>query len=345
MNHIKTNFIEIKDFKYSEEILKWRNNKLTRANSINQEIISVSQHTSWLDSKIKSSETLLLLHFVDSKPCGLVKLDKLDDATFGISINLNPDFRGKKISSRIISASLHYLIKLEKQSKIKILASIKPSNTASIKSFERSGFKEIKNEAFNDLLLFSKDLNKIKNILFLGYFSNETSLIKYIKNKGYLVTFENSKLGLEGLKEFDFIISYGYRHILTKEQLDFCKQPPINLHISYLPYNRGSHPNFWAYYDKTPHGITIHNIDTGIDTGKLLLQKEIELTTDMTFRSSYQELRNEIEKLFKDNIDNLFYSTLKPYQNNFIGSFHLVKDLPSDVDWDLTIDQYKKKII
>ena len=53
---------------------------------------------------------MLLMHFFESKPCGLIKLDKLDQNNFGISINLNPKFRGKKLSSLIISKSLHYLI-------------------------------------------------------------------------------------------------------------------------------------------------------------------------------------------------------------------------------------------
>tara|TARA_B100001564_G_scaffold226618_1_gene191075 strand:- start:12760 stop:13803 length:1044 start_codon:yes stop_codon:yes gene_type:complete len=339
----KTTFVEINDFKFSSEILEWRNDEITRLNSINQDIISPSEHKNWLSSKIKSRETMLLMHFFESEPCGLIKLDKLDKNNFGISINLNPEFRGKKLSSLIISKSLHYLIKQGEDSNINILASIKHSNIPSIKSFERSGFKQIVNENSKELLLFKKNLKRISNILFLGYSSNETSLIEHLKNLGYDVTFENTKLENTALKKYDFVISYGYRHILTKEHLLHSKQPPINLHISYLPFNRGSHPNFWAYYDKTPHGVTIHQIDEGIDTGLLLLQKKIELNDDMTLRTSYYLLREEIEKLFIDNTDNLLYSTLKTYRNNFPGSFHLVKDLPKDVDWDLTINQYKDK--
>ena len=178
------------------------------------------------------------------------------------------------------------------------------------------------------------------NILFLGYSSNETS-IEHLKNLGYDVTFENTKLESTALKKYDFVVSYGYRHILRKN-IYSSKQPPINLHISYLPFKEVP-PNFWAYYDKTPHGVTIHQIDEGIDTGLLLLQKKIELNDEMTLRTSYYLLREEIEKLFIDNTDNLLYSTLKTYRNTFPGSFHLVKDLPKDVNWDLTINQYKDK--
>ena len=36
----KTTFVEINDFKFSSEILEWRNDEITRLNSINQDIIS-----------------------------------------------------------------------------------------------------------------------------------------------------------------------------------------------------------------------------------------------------------------------------------------------------------------
>ena len=49
----------------------------------------------------------------------------------------------------------------------------------------------------------------------------------------------------------------------------------INLHISYLPYNRGAHPNFWSFVENTPSGVSIHQVDSGIDTGKIVIQKQI----------------------------------------------------------------------
>jgi hypothetical protein len=342
VNDNKLTFIEIQNFEYSLEILEWRNDELTRKNSINESIINQNDHELWLKSNIDSKDTLLLMYFYNSEPCALIKLDKLDQEKFGISINLNPELRGKKLSSLIVRSSLHYLRKIYDSIEINILASIKPFNLPSIKSFERSGFIKIDNKDSNELLLFSKKLNKVEKILFLGYSSDETELVLFLKDCGFEVVCKNSKLENDGLVGFDYIISYGYRHIITESQLLAAKQPPINLHISYLPYNRGSHPNFWAYYDGTPHGVTIHRIDKGIDTGSILLQKKVDLKKDLSFRASYHQLRSEIEKLFIENVDNLIYSTLKPFNNTFAGTFHLVKDLPKNVDWDLTIKQFKR---
>jgi len=342
MQSSETSYIEILNHEYSSEILDWRNDKITRKNSINENFIDKNDHDLWLKSKIESNETILLMHFYNNEPCALIKLDNINRGKYGISININPKFRGKKLSSPIINQSLHYLVKSQDLDEILVHASIKPFNTPSIKSFERSGFIKIENKNSNELLLFSKKLSKVKKILFLGYSQKETKLINFLKGYSYEVVHKDTKLERDGLAGYDFIVSYGYRHIITENQLSFCKQPPINLHISYLPYNRGAHPNFWAYYENTPHGVTIHRIDKGIDTGPILLQKKIDLDENISFRVSYHQLRSEIEELFMNNVDNLIFSTLKPFNNSFPGSFHLVKDLPKNVNWDLNIKQFNR---
>jgi folate-dependent phosphoribosylglycinamide formyltransferase PurN len=50
----------------------------------------------------------------------------------------------------------------------------------------------------------------------------------------------------------------------------------INAHTSILPEYRGSRSEFWQCYNEDYRnvGITIHFIDKGIDTGKILFQKQ-----------------------------------------------------------------------
>jgi len=68
----------------------------------------------------------------------------------------------------------------------------------------------------------------------------------------------------------DFIVSFGYRHILKEPILRSVARPIINIHISYLPWNRGADANFWSWFKHTPKGVSIHEIDAGIDTGPVL---------------------------------------------------------------------------
>ena len=334
----KTKQFEIlKNSKYESTILEWRNDEITRKNSINQEIVTKDDHKKWLSNQLSKNETILIMHFYNSLPAGLIKLDYLQNNNYGISINLNPKFRGMKLSSQFIKESLHFLIENEKKESLNVLASIKPHNIPSIKTFTNCGFTLKDAKYQNDLQLFSINLIKTNNVLLLGYPKNENPLIDFLTSKKFNVQNTHKKLDIKSLAEYDLVISYGYRHILSEKQLSYCKQDPLNLHISLLPWNRGAHPNFWAFYDKTPHGVSIHKIDRGVDTGEILIQKEVFFDGDITLKDSYFKLRLEIEKLFISNYKNLIYKTMKPFRVDIEGSFHLSSQLPDNIDWNKSI--------
>ena len=334
------NFEILKNNKYEKEILSWRNDPTTRQNSINQEVISVKNHKEWIKSQIENMQTKLIMHFADNMPAGLVKLDNLNKNEFGVSINLNPDFRGKKLSSRFINNSLHHLLENQSEKEIEVLASIKPNNFASINAFERSGFTLRDRDYQENLYLFSKKLIKVEKILFLGYSEEKTNLIDHLKDLNFEVDNISNKIKSDLFENYDLVISYGYRYILSKQQLDKCMQEPINLHTSYLPWNRGAHPNFWAFYDNTPHGVSIHLIDEGIDTGKILLQKLVKFNKGISFYDSYKQLGKEMEKLFINNSLDLVYNTIKPFETKLEGSFHVTSQLPKDINWKMNIKEY-----
>ena len=106
-------------------------------------------------------------------------------------------------------------------------------------------------------------------ILYLGY--KDCKLYEFLKKNSFLTQTEN-KITVNDVKDVDHVISFGYKHIIKENIINACKNKIINLHISYLPYNKGANPNFWSFLDNTPKGVTIHYIDKGIDTGDILLQ-------------------------------------------------------------------------
>ena len=128
-------------------------------------------------------------------------------------------------------------------------------------------------------------MNK-KGILFLGYSESETPIVSFLKDYGYEVEVFNGKVS--DLSEFELVVSFGYKHILTKATLSTANRDPINLHTSFLPFNRGMHPNFWSHYENTPSGVTIHHIDSGIDTGDIIVQKRVNFSSsETTFRQTW----------------------------------------------------------
>ena len=54
-------------------------------------------------------------------------------------------------------------------------------------------------------------------------------------------------------------------------------------------------------YRGTPSGISIHQIDEGIDTGGIIFRKKILIDAENhTFRTSYELLKSELEILLKE---------------------------------------------
>lgn len=185
--------------------------------------------------------------------------------------------------------------------------------------------------------LVKKVPNRRSKVLFLGYSEEKTTLINDLININCEVWHTEEKI--KSTSGFDLAISYGYRHILKKEIIESSAAPIINLHISYLPWNRGAHPNFWSFYDSTPSGVSIHLIDENIDTGPILYQKYVNFSGDeKTFSQTYSRLILEIEQLFKENIEYIAAKTFVATPQRRKGSYHSASDLPEDFNgWESNI--------
>ena len=175
-------------------------------------------------------------------------------------------------------------------------------------------------------------------ILFLGYDRTVTGLVDRLEKAGCAV--DQSADPVKNLQKWDLTISFGFRHIIKKDVIESAPRPPINLHIGYLPFNRGTHPNFWAFYDGTPSGVTIHEIDDGIDTGPILVQEPIVFPQELTtFETTHAYLLQKIETLFAQNIDDILTGTLKPRAQRGKGTYHRASDLPEGFPgWSENID-------
>ncbi len=175
-------------------------------------------------------------------------------------------------------------------------------------------------------------------VLFLGYGRDQTRLIDSLIAEGCEVWHTDERL--QTISDFDAVVSFGYRHILRPETIASSAVPIINLHISYLPWNRGAHPNFWSFFDGTPAGVTIHLIDAGVDTGPILFQRRTALPPgDTTFAHTYRTLINDLESLFEENIEALIDGAVTPVAQTGAGSHRRSSELPADfAGWDATID-------
>jgi methionyl-tRNA formyltransferase len=93
---------------------------------------------------------------------------------------------------------------------------------------------------------------------------------------------EEFRAQLTALKP-EAIIVVGYGRILPQWLIDLPRLGNLNLHASLLPKYRGAAPIQWAIAEgESVTGVTIMRIDAGLDTGDILLQRELAIDQDDT---------------------------------------------------------------
>jgi methionyl-tRNA formyltransferase len=134
--------------------------------------------------------------------------------------------------------------------------------------------------------------------------------------------------------EVGLSVQFGY--ILEPSFFEIFPRGCLNLHSSLLPYNRGAHPNVWSIVEGTPAGVTLHAIDSGVDAGPILAQREVEVEPVDTGKTLYHKLERAALELFVEAWPSFKEGRLVPRDQAVQeGSAHRVRDLESLGEIDL----------
>lgn len=121
------------------------------------------------------------------------------------------------------------------------------------------------------------------------------------------------------LKQFqaDIFVVAAFGQILSKEILDMPKFGCINIHASLLPKYRGAAPIQWAIIDgEEKTGITIQQMNEGVDTGDILLQKEYTILPDETGFGLFDRLCTLGAESVVEALDKIKAGTVSPRKQN-----------------------------
>lgn len=139
-----------------------------------------------------------------------------------------------------------------------------------------------------------------------------------------------------GRYRYDWIVSYGFRQMIPPAILQAYPDRVVNLHISFLPWNRGADPNYWSWVDGTPKGVTLHYVDDGMDTGDIIAQGRLPdvAPPGATLASTYADLRRAADDLFASVWPDLRNGRAPRTKQPEGGSIHRKADLPHlDAGW------------
>ena len=209
------------------------------------------------------------------------------------------------------------------------------------------------------LVLFGNDNSKVKlsiNILkYLNALNNKKNeyhflnldrankLDKFISKNLIKIKFYNFEKKLQK-NEYDWLLSIWSSKIYKKKFLSKFRNN-LNLHPSYLPYNRGKDPYCWSIYNSTPIGVTIHKMSSKIDKGNIYIRKKINIPFPKTSYDVYLKSLLEIQKLFIKNWKKIKTGKIKLKKINYNKKLNLRKNYIKHTFLNLDIKNKKNDII
>jgi len=150
---------------------------------------------------------------------------------------------------------------------------------------------------------------------------------------------------LKGIRP-EFIIVVAYGRILPPEILRVPERYCINVHASLLPRYRGAAPIQWAIINgESITGVTTMVMDEGLDTGDILLQKEIEIKEDDDAISLSKKLSEAGSRLLLETLSGIRESRIRPVKQEGEPSYAPpLKKEDGLINWHKTAEEIRNLI-
>lgn len=179
-------------------------------------------------------------------------------------------------------------------------------------------------------VLENTSINEIHQI-----FSSEKNIIEKSQNLDIPVFTQDPNL-TEFTSSFNaFSIHYPKilkPHVISKYNKIY------NLHPSFLPWGRGYYPIFWALWENTPAGATLHEINEGIDQGNIIYQIRVNYNDSDTGDSLFLRVREAEKKIFLEYWEKIINGEeLSSIPQKYDGSYHNKKEfikLKTNSNWE-----------
>lgn len=114
-------------------------------------------------------------------------------------------------------------------------------------------------------------------------------------------------------KKIDYILLAGFMRILSSSFVKTYQRRIINIHPALLPNFPGAHAikDAWEAKAKTT-GVTVHFVDKGVDTGPIILQREVPIEANDTLESLERKVHEVEYKIYPEAINLVLEGKAKP---------------------------------
>lgn len=136
----------------------------------------------------------------------------------------------------------------------------------------------------------------------------------------------------------DIFVVAAFGQILSEEILAMPKYGCVNIHASLLPKYRGAGPIQWAIIDgEQKTGITIMQMEKGLDTGDILLQKEVEIDARETGDSLHDKLAAAGAELIVEALPKIAAGQVMPRRQKDEESCYakMLQKSMGKIDWNM----------
>lgn len=159
----------------------------------------------------------------------------------------------------------------------------------------------------------------------------------------------NSEEAIERIKECkpDFIVVVAYGQIIKKPILEIPKYDIINVHASLLPKYRGAAPIHWSIVNgETETGVTIMQVEEGLDTGDMILKESINIGKDDDASIIHDKLSELGGKMINTAISGIVDGSLeREKQDDSLSSYASKINRDSgEIDWNKNAQDIKNLI-
>ena len=147
--------------------------------------------------------------------------------------------------------------------------------------------------------------------------------------------------------EPDLIVVAAFGQILPQELLDIPRLGCINIHASLLPRLRGAAPIQWSVINgDTESGITLMQMDAGLDTGDILFQESVPIGPQETGESLYDRLAQLGGEMIVKYLPAIEAGDIHPVpQQDSLSTYApMLKKEMGEIDWTMPAGQIEQRM-